>query len=72
MLEEVNSTMIYCKSFPKCHNVSPVQIIYNNEKVNFKKPNVWKLEWYTFEWPVGHKRNQRGHLFEFGEGYERE
>jgi hypothetical protein len=24
-MEGVNSTMIYCKNFGKCHNVSPVQ-----------------------------------------------
>jgi hypothetical protein len=27
MMEEVNSTMIYCKNFCKCHNVSPTIII---------------------------------------------
>jgi hypothetical protein len=25
MKEGVHSTMIYCKNFSKCHNVSPVQ-----------------------------------------------
>jgi hypothetical protein len=25
MMEGVNSTMIHCKSFGKCHNVPPVQ-----------------------------------------------
>jgi hypothetical protein len=25
MMEGVNSTMIYCKNFCKCHNVPPIQ-----------------------------------------------
>jgi hypothetical protein len=25
MMERVNSTMMYCKNFLKCHNVPPVQ-----------------------------------------------
>jgi hypothetical protein len=39
MKEEVNSTMIYCKIFCKCHNVSPAQHInkQNNEKKIEKK-----------------------------------
>jgi hypothetical protein len=34
MMEGVNSTMIYCKNFCKCHNVPPDN---NNKKRIFKK-----------------------------------
>jgi hypothetical protein len=32
MMDRVNSIMIYCKNFYKCHNVPPVQQYYNNKR----------------------------------------
>jgi hypothetical protein len=32
MMEKVNSTMIYCKNFYKCHNVPSIQLQYGNNK----------------------------------------
>jgi hypothetical protein len=32
MIDEVNSTKIYCKNFCKCHNIPPVQQEYDNKK----------------------------------------
>jgi hypothetical protein len=40
MMEEVNSTMINCKNFCKCHNVSPSETIikkYINKLIKLKK-----------------------------------
>jgi hypothetical protein len=34
MMKGMNSTMIYCKKFYKCHNVPPVE---NNKKEKGKK-----------------------------------
>jgi hypothetical protein len=32
MMEGMNSTMIYCKIFGECHNISWVQQWYDNKK----------------------------------------
>jgi hypothetical protein len=40
MMEGMNSTMICCKNFCKCHNVPPVQQQYDNKKnLQIKKAN---------------------------------
>jgi hypothetical protein len=36
----VNSTMIYCKNFCKCHNVPPVQQ-YDNKNINTEEKNKY-------------------------------
>jgi hypothetical protein len=41
MMERMNSTMIYCKNFYKCHNVPPVQQEYNEKR---KKQNKTKTQ----------------------------
>jgi hypothetical protein len=37
MMERVNSTVVYCKNFCKCHNVPPVQQWDDNLKILKKK-----------------------------------
>jgi hypothetical protein len=43
--EGMNLTKIYCKHLCKCHNVSPIQILYANKK---KKRRVTLLKFFSY------------------------